>query len=124
VLGIMLAVAGIPGAALLTAAASFVGLFPPMLLSMVEAKSALAPVNNEVWVSIRERPDPWKLNYLIIGVFTIGGLMGFYASFFGSFLVALAGATAMVACAMICFRTVGRLICFLAGRDEKPAATP
>jgi hypothetical protein len=121
-LGILLALFGIRGTVLFTAVASFVGLFPPTLLSMLEANSALAPVSNEVWVSIRERPHPWNLTYLITTILTIGGLFGFSFSLVGGFFVGLVGALAMVACMMVYFRAVGRLIGFLAGRDEKPAA--
>jgi hypothetical protein len=120
-LGILLGLVGVKVAVLFTAAASFAGLFPPILLSMLESNSALAPVNNEVWVSIRERPDPWKLTYLITAIVTIGGLLALVVSLISGFLVGLASAVAMVACMMFYFRTVGWLICFLAGRDEKPA---
>jgi hypothetical protein len=120
--GILLGLAGIKGAVLFTAAASFAGLFPPILLSMLESNSALAPVNNEVWVSIRERPDPWRLTYLITTIVTIGGLTALVVSLVSGFLVGLLGAAAMVACMMFYFRTVGWLICFLAGRDKGVAA--
>ena len=120
--GILLGLAGIKGAVLFTAAASFAGLFPPILLSMLESNSALAPVNNEVWVSIRERPDPWRLTYLITTIVTIGGLGALVVSLISGFLVGLLGAVAMVACMMFYFRTVGWLICFLAGRDKGVAA--
>lgn len=119
--GILLGLAGVKGAVLFTAAASFAGLFPPILLSMLESNSALAPVNNEVWVSIRERPDPWRLTYLITTIVTIGGLGALVVSLISGFLVGLLGAVAMVACMMFYFRTVGWLICFLAGRATPDA---
>jgi len=120
--GILLGLAGIKGAVLFTAAASFAGLFPPILLSMLEANSALAPVNNEVWGSIRDRPDPWRLTYLITTIVTIGGLTALVVSLVSGFLVGLLGAAAMVACMMFYFRTVGWLICFLSGGDKGVAA--
>jgi hypothetical protein len=107
---------------LFTAAGSFVGLFPPMLLSMFDSNSALAPFSKETWGNIRERPDPWKLTYLITSIVAIGGLCGLVVSLISGFFVGLLGAVAMVACLMVYFRTVGRLMCFLAGRDEQPAA--
>lgn len=119
-LGIFLGLVGVKGAVLFTAAASFAGLFPPILLSMLDSNSALAPVNHDVWVSIRQRPDPWKLTYVITSIVTLGGLFGFVVSLISVFLVGLMGAVAMVACMMFYFRTVGWLICFLAGRDKKP----
>jgi hypothetical protein len=122
IVGILLGMAGIKGAVLFTAAATFAGLFPPILLSMLESDSALTPVNNEVWVSIRERPDPWRLTYLITTVVTLGGVFALVVSLISGFLVGLLGAVATVACMMLYFRTVGWLIRFLAGRDEKPAA--
>lgn len=120
--GIVLGLAGVTGTVVYTAAASFVGLFPPMLLSMFDSNSALAPFSRETWGNIGQRPDPWKLTYLITSVVAIGGLIGLVVSLISSFLVGFAGAVAMVACMMLYFRTVGRLMCFLAGRDEAPAA--
>jgi hypothetical protein len=124
IVGILLGLAGIKGAVLFTAAASFAGLFPPILLSMLESNSALAPVNNDVWVSIRERPNPWTLTYLITAIITIGGLTALIVSLISGFFVGLLGAVAMVACMMFYFRTIGWLICFLAGRDTTVAAGP
>ena len=89
IVGILLGMAGIKGAILFTAAATFAGLFPPILLSMLESNSALAPVNNEVWVSIRERPDPWRLTYVITTIVTIGGLTALVVSLISGFLVGL-----------------------------------
>ncbi len=120
IVGILLGLAGIKGAVLFTAAASFAGLFPPILLSMLESNSALAPVNNDVWVSIRERPNPWKLTYLITAIITMGGLTALVVSLISGFFVGLLGAAAMAACMMFYFRTIGWLICFLAGRDKTP----
>jgi DNA-directed RNA polymerase subunit RPC12/RpoP len=119
-IGILLGLAGITGTVLFTAAGSFVGLFPPMLLSMFDSSSALAPFSKETWGSIRERPDPWKLTYLITSIFAIGGLFGLVVSLISGFFVGVVGAVAMVACMMVYFRTVGWLMRFLAGRDEKP----
>ena len=120
--GIVLGLAGVTGTIVYTAAASFVGLFPPMLLSMFDSNSALAPFSRETWGNIGQRPDPWKLTYLITSIVAIGGLVGLVVSLISSFLVGFAGAVAMVACMMLYFRTVGRLMCFLAGRDGPPAA--
>ena len=92
-----------------------------MLLSMFDSNSALAPFSRETWGSIGQRPDPWKLTYLITSIVAIGGLIGLVVSLISGFLVGFAGAAAMVACMMLYFRTVGRLMCFLAGRDGPPA---
>jgi len=116
-LGIVLSLAGVGGTLLLTAAVSFVALFPPILVSMFESNSPLAPLSNEVWGGIPERPHPWSLTYLITGMFSVGGLIGFYVSLAGNFVAALVGAAAMVACMMVYFRAVGWLMRFLAGRD-------
>ncbi len=119
-LGIVLGLAGITGTVLFTAAGSFAGLFPPMLLSMFDSHSALAPFSRETWGNISERPDPWKLAYLITVIVAIGGLCGLVVSLVGGFFLGLAGAVVMVACMMTYFRTVGRLIGFLAGWNPKP----
>lgn len=116
-LGIVLSLAGVGGTLLLTAAVSFVALFPPIVVSMFESNSPLAPLSNEVWGGIPERPQPWSLTYLITGMFSIGGLIGFYVSFTGNFVAGLVGAVAVVACMMVYFRAVGWLMRFLAGRD-------
>jgi len=116
-LGIVLSLAGVGGTLLLTAAVSFVALFPPILVSMFESNSPLAPLSNEVWGGIPERPHPWSLTYLITGMFSVGGLIGFYISLTGNFVAGLVGAAAMVACMMVYFRAVGWLMRFLAGRD-------
>jgi hypothetical protein len=115
---------------LFTAAATFVAMFPPTLLSMFESKSALAPFSSEVWNGIAGRPDPWKLTYLITTLVMIAGLFAFHFCLFSGFLlgpisgflVGIVFATAMVALIMIYFRTVGRLFCMLAGRDVEPAS--
>jgi hypothetical protein len=120
--GFVLAFAGISGWVLFTAAASFVVLFPPTLLSMFESESALAPVSKDVWRSIRGRPNPWNLTYLITGVATAGGLIAFYISLVNPFFVGLVGAVPVVACLMIIFRAMGRLMCILSGREDQTPA--
>jgi hypothetical protein len=122
--GILLSMAGIGGMYVLTGGVSLVGLFPPIAVSMFESNSALAPLSNEVWGGIPQRPQPWSLTYLITGMFAVGGLIGFYISFTGSFFAGLIGAAAMVACMMVYFRAVGWLMRFLAGRDLQPPASP
>lgn len=126
VLGAVLAFAGITGSVVLfTAAATFWAMFPPMLLSMFERKSALAPFYGEVWNSIGSRPDPWKLAYLITALVIIAGLFTFFFCLVSGMLlglilgfpIGLVFAAALVVLIMIYFRTVGRLFCILAGRD-------
>lgn len=117
VLGMALSVVGITGAIPYTAAATFGAMFPPMLLSMFERKSALAPFSSEVWNDIGKRPDPWKLSYLITTIVIIAGLFAFVYCMASGFLGGLVLAAVLVASIMIYFRTVGRLFCILAGRD-------
>jgi len=121
VLATALAIVGITGSYPYAAAATFGALFPPMLLSMFESKSALAPYSSEVWNGIRNRPEPWKLAYLITFLVIIAGLFAFVFCLVHGFFFGLILATAMVALIMIYFRTIGRLFCILAGRDEQPA---
>ena len=119
--GVLLGVVGLTGLILYTAAASFAGLFPPMLLSMFESESAFAPFNNDVWVGVRERPDPWKLTYLITSLFTLGGLIAFIVCLVSGFVLSLLAAVVVVTCILVYFRTVGWLVRFLEGRDIQPA---
>jgi len=123
VLGIVLGLVGFSGLVLFTAAASFGGMFPPMLLSMFQANSAKAPFSKEVWNDIGRRPDPWKLNYLITSLVIIAGLFAIVFCLASGFLFGLILATALVALIMIYFRTIGRLFGILAGRDVEPAAS-
>ena len=124
VLGIVLGLVGFSGLVLFTAAAaaSFGGMFPPMLLSMFESNSARAPFSKEVWNDIGKRPDPWKLNYLITSLVVIAGLFAFVFCLASGFLFGFILAMALVALIMIYFRTIGRLFGILAGRDVEPAA--
>jgi len=124
VLGVLLALAGITDSILFAGAASFGALFPPMLLSMFQANSALALISNEVWAGIRRRPEPWKLTYLITAVAIIAGLFALFYCLINGFFPGLLFAIVMVAAIMAYFRTVGRLFCFLAGREVKPTAKP
>jgi len=123
-LGILLGLAGVTGMVLFAGAATFGALFPPTLLSMFRSNSALALISNEVWAGIRERPDPWKLTYLITTCAIISALFAFILCLGNGFLVGRVSAVAMVAFIMIYFRRGGRLFCILAGRDVKPAASP
>ena len=115
--GIALGLVGITGLMLYIAAATFWALFPPMLLSMVQSRSALAPFSEEAWSSIRERPAPWNLTYLLTSVVMILGLFGTVTALLHGFPLGPAGALLMVACMALYFRTVGRLFGYLAGRD-------
>ncbi len=119
--GLLLGLVGISGAVLYTAAASFLVMFPPILLSMFESNSALAPFSSDAWSSIRERPDPWKLMYLITSVVIIGGLFALVTSLLHGSLLGFAGAVLTVTSMMLYFRTVGRLFCILGGRDVERA---
>lgn len=131
VLGVVLGYVGIPLSPLFTAAATFGAMFPPILLSMFQSKSVLAPASKEAWSSIRNRPDPWKLAYLITTLVIIAGLFAFHFCLFSAFflgpisgfLIGIVFATALVALIMIYFRTVGRLFGILAGRDVQPASS-
>jgi DNA-directed RNA polymerase subunit RPC12/RpoP len=120
--GFVLGWVGLTGTLLYTAAASFVGLFPPLLLSMLEANSMWTFFHREVWASIHERPDPWTLTYLMTAVIAGGGVFAFSFGLAGGFSVGLVAALLLVALMMLYFRTVGRLIAFLAGREEKSNA--
>ncbi|MBC8870917.1 MAG: hypothetical protein H8E44_15945 [Planctomycetes bacterium] len=122
VLGIVLGLVGFSGLVLFTAAASFGGMFPPMLLSMFQSNSAKAPFSKEVWNDIGRRQDPWKLNYLITSLVIIAGLFAIVFCLASGFFLGLALATGLVALIMIYFRTIGRLFGILAGRDVEPAA--
>jgi hypothetical protein len=115
--GIVLGLIGITGLVLYIAAATFGALFPPMLLSMVQSRSVLAPFSEDAWGSILERPAPWKLTYLLTSVVIILGLFGTVTALLHGFPLGLAGALLMVACMALYFRTVGRLSGYLAGRD-------
>lgn len=123
-LSVLLSLVGIGYTHLLTAGLSFVALFPPVLVSMLESNSALAPLSNEVWGGIPQRPQPWSVTYLTTGMFAIGGLIGFYISFTAGFFAGLIGAAAMVACMMVYFRAVGWLMRFLAGREPQLPGSP
>jgi DNA-directed RNA polymerase subunit RPC12/RpoP len=107
VVGFILGYTGITGTVLLVGAATFVLLFPPIFLSMLESGSAFAPASSEVWASVRERPAPWRLAFLLTAVATVGGLIAFAISFFGGCLAGLLGAFPAVACGMTYFRAVG-----------------
>ncbi len=104
------------------AAASFGALFPPMLLSMLYSDSARAPFLKEAWGSIRVRPDPWNLTYLITSIVIIAGVVACDFCLSSGFIAGLILATVMVALIMMYFRTIGRLFGFLAGRDILRAA--
>jgi hypothetical protein len=115
--GIMLGLIGIKGMVLYAAAATFGGLFPPMLLSMVESGSAMTPFSEDAWGSIRQRPAPWNFTYLMTSVLIILGLFGTVTALVHGFPLGLAGALLMVVCLTLYFRTIGRLLAYLAGRD-------
>lgn len=105
-------------AAAFTGSLSFVALFPLFLLSMLETESALSPVCNEVWSKVPERPSPWSLTYLMTGFLTMIGLVATLCALAQGFFAGLVWSLVMVACMMLYFRTVGRLIGFLADRDQ------
>jgi DNA-directed RNA polymerase subunit M/transcription elongation factor TFIIS len=117
IIGIVLGLIGITGLVLYIAAATFGALFPPILLSMYQSRSILTPFAEDAWGSIRERPAPWNLTYLLTSVVIILGLFGTVTALLHSFPLGLAGALLMVACMAVYFRTIGRLFGYLAGRD-------
>jgi len=122
VVGFILTCAGIPTihAVLLGGTATFVLLFPPIFLSMLESGSALAPASSEVWASVRERPAPWKLACLLTAVVAMGGLIALAICCYCGCLVGLLGAVGAVACGMTYFRAVGRLAWILSDQPETP----
>jgi hypothetical protein len=115
--GFALGLIGITGMVVYTAAATFGVLFPPVLLSMSVSRSALVPFSDEGWSCIAQHPEPWKMTYLMTSVIIIVGLFGLVTALVHGFPLGSAGAALAIVCMTLYFRTVGRLFCYMAGRD-------
>jgi DNA-directed RNA polymerase subunit RPC12/RpoP len=108
--GVLLGWIAIKGLMLYTAAATFAGLFPLVLLSMRQSGSVTVPFSEGAWGSIADHPAPWNLTYLMTIVLVILGLFGTVTAIQHGGLLGLAGALLMAFCMALYFRTVGRLL--------------
>lgn len=102
--------AGAPGwFAMTLGGVSMVALFPPFLLSMLEAGSATTPITRVIWDSLKQQTGTWRTFYLRVGILVVAAAVAAAITQTGFLPLDLIGCALLIGVMFVYYRLMGRL---------------